>query len=359
MAIVSTGQFTIIDYYDAVSLTGFISANHALTQVYNPDNNTYSPNFAVDNLILTASLFKAGSGTDIIATNNVKSIKWFDEDAEIVSGTTYGYPAFVSGQNRKLTVKANVLTGSTSSKTYTCEIVYRDPNTGLDLTYKTSITISRISNSAGVTIPVVMAPTGNIFKNGTGSLTAKAELWRGSDIDTTSLTYQWYKMDSSVSTNQGGGVGWLKLTSAASGGGTTGFTTATLTVPASAVAGTAVFKVGIKDTDTNSPTHNQTFWSTISFADQTDPIQVIIESSAGDVFKQGVGSTVLKARLFQNGDEIDVAGTKYTYRWYKRDSAGNLVTGFGGTGVDFKTGKTLDVGSNDVDSKSTFIVEVS
>lgn len=358
MAVVSTGQFTIIDYYDATSLTGFISANQALTQVYNPDNNSYNPNYSSTNLVLTPSLFKAGSGADIIATPDVRSIKWYDGATELTDGTTYGIPAFVSGKNRPLTVKQNVLTGSTTSKTFVVEVVYRDPGTGLDLTFKTSITISRISNSAGVTVPVVTAPSGNIFKNGGGSLTAKAELWRGAALDTTSLSYQWYKMDSSVTTDQGGGVGWLKLTSTTDGGGTTGYTTNTLTVPASAIRGVGTFKVGIKDTDSASPTYNQTFWTTISFVDQTDPIQVVIDSTGGDVFKQGNGSTTLTARLFQNGAEVDSAGTKYTYKWYKRDKDGNAVANFGGTGVNYKTGKTLAVGSADVDTKATFVVEI-
>lgn len=359
MSVVSTGQFTIIDYYDAVSLTGFASANHALTQVYNPDNDSYNPDYAASNLVLTPALFKAGSGTDIITDSAVTSIKWYEGDTEIVASTTYGYPTFTSGQNRPLTIKANVLSGSVTSKTYAFEVVYKDPGTGLNLTYKNSITISRISNSAGVTVPVTMAPDGNIFKNGSGSLSAKAELWRGSALDSSSLTYQWYKMDSSVTTDQGGGVGWLKLSSTSTGGGTSGYTTDTLSIPASSVTGTATFKVGIKDTDSSSPTYNQTFWSTISFVDQTDPIQVVVESSAGDVFKQGIGSTTLTARLFQNGQEIDAGATTYAYRWYKRDSSGNLVADFGGSGVDYKTGKTLSVGSADVSTKATFVIEVS
>lgn len=358
MAVVSTGQFTIIDYYDAVSLTGFITANQPLTQTFNPDNNTYSPNYPTANLILTPSLFKAGSGSDIIATSAVKSITWYDGASEVVAGSNYIYPTFVSGSNRPLTIKANILTGSTVSKTFTVEVVYTDPGTGLDLTYKTSVTITRISNSAGVTVPVTIAPDGNIFKNGVGTLTAKAELWRGAVLDTSSIAYQWYKMDSSVSTDQGGGIGWLKLATGATGGGTTGWTGNVLTIPASAVTGTGTFKVSIKDTDSTSPTYNQYFWATISFVDQTDPIQVIIDSTGGDVFKQGIGSTTLTARLFQNGVEIDTGvGTK-TYKWYKRDSSGTLVTNFGGTGIAYKTGKTLAVGSADVDTKATFVVEV-
>jgi hypothetical protein len=357
MTVISTGQFTIIDYYDAVSLTGFISANAALTQVYNPDNNSYSPDYASSNMVFTPSLFKSGSGTDIITS--AKSINWYDGATEITDGTTYGYPAFVAGSNRPLTIKSNVLTGSITSKNYTCVVVYTDTGTGLDLTYKTSITISRISNSAGVTVPVAFAPSGNVFKNNTGTLSAQAQLWRGAALDSSSLTYQWYKMDNSVVTDQGAGTGWLKLISTATGGGTSGYDTGTLTVPAGAVDGTATFKVGIKDTDSASPTYNQTFWTTISYIDQTDPIQVVVDSSGGSVFKQGNGSTTLTAKLYQNGAEIDTAGTAYTYKWYKRDKDGNSVANFGGTGVTFKTGKTLAVGSADVDAKATFSIEIS
>lgn len=39
------GQFTIIDYNDALTLTGYIGSNLAKTQMFNPDNNTYTPNW--------------------------------------------------------------------------------------------------------------------------------------------------------------------------------------------------------------------------------------------------------------------------------------------------------------------------
>lgn len=37
------GQFTIIDYNDALTLTGYIGSNLAKTQMYNPDNGSYTP----------------------------------------------------------------------------------------------------------------------------------------------------------------------------------------------------------------------------------------------------------------------------------------------------------------------------
>ena len=50
------GQFTIIDYNDALTLTGYIGANLAKTQMYNPDNGSYTPDWKTKNLVLTPSL---------------------------------------------------------------------------------------------------------------------------------------------------------------------------------------------------------------------------------------------------------------------------------------------------------------
>ena len=46
------GQFTIIDYNDALTLTGYIGSNLAKTQMYNPDNGSYNPDWASTNLVL-------------------------------------------------------------------------------------------------------------------------------------------------------------------------------------------------------------------------------------------------------------------------------------------------------------------
>jgi len=350
MPIVSTGQITIVDYNDAVSLSGYIGANQALTQIYNPDNSTYSPNYPTANLILTPSLFASiTGGSDIIATSVIKGIKWFDGATEIVAGTSYLYPAFVSGQNRLLTVKANILAGAVMAKTFMCEIIYTDAVTGSDLTYRTSITINRINNGGGVTLAQVTTPIGMVFKNGGGtSLTAKAELLRASGIDTTGNTYSWHRLVSGV---------WT-LINATTPVGTTGYTTDTLTIPASAVNGVQMFRASIVDNDSASPTYNQTFTSTCTMIDQTDPIQVIVTSSAGDVLKNGVGSTTLTAKLFQAGAEIDVAGSGYPYKWFKANKDGVSDANFGGAGIAFKAGKTLTVGGADVDVKAIFTVEV-
>ena len=352
----STGQITIIDYNDALSLSSFISCNISKTQMYNPENGSYTPDWSTSPFcVLSAELYILGTGTNIIT--QAKSVKYYElvdgTETEVVADTNH---VFSGTKNQILTIKVNEL-ASTSSKDYICRIVYTDPNTELDLTQQCSISFSKVTNGSGLVDAVAWAPNGNIFKNNAvDSLTATIELWRGSTIDTTNVAYQWYIKDASVTTDQGGGVGWRKLTNTANKW--QGVTTATITIYPAAFTNLGVFKASIKDTDATSSTHNQFFWDTITFIDNTDPIAINITSTGGNIFKNGIGSTTLTARVYQAGTEIDSGGTLYVYKWYKYNKDGNLVTGWGGSSVDYKTGKTLSLTHTDVDVKATFMVEI-
>lgn len=355
---IATGQITIIDYNDALTLTGFITSNKPKTQQYNPDNGSYSPDWSSSNLVLTPSLYILGTSDDIISSAQVQSISWADgatPNTPLVSDANYTIPA--SGV-KTLTVKTNVLS-TVVAKDFICTIVYRDSTTNLDLIYKTSISFNKVVNGGGIADAVAWCPDGNIFKNSNvATIKAHCDLWRGSIIDTTLVTYQWYKRDSSVSTDQGAGVGWRKL-DGTTNYGITGYTTNEIVVPNSAVENIAIFKCQIKDVDSSSNTYNDYFYDAVTIVDQSDVIQISVTSSGGDVFKNGVGSTVLTAKIFRAGEELDVAGSTYIYKWYKYDKNSNLVEDWGGgAGIDYKTGKTLNIGSADVDVKATFIVEI-
>lgn len=347
---IAMGSFTITDLNDATALTGFIGSNLQKSQVYNPDTGAYTPNWATQNLVLTPELYVAGTTTNVIANTEVQSVKWY-EGTSATAITTAGSYALSGTKSHILTIKSNIMAASTGVD-FTCVITYKDSNTGLIYTHKMAISFVKVSSGGGIADAIASTPNGNVFKNASiSSLTAECDLWRGSTVDVTSVTYQWYVQDSSQATDVGGGVGWKKCTG-------TGNATRCLTVKADDVVGIAVFKCIIKDTDTASNSYNQTFTDTVTFVDLSDPIQITVESTGGDVFKNGSGSSTLTARLFQAGVELDTAGTKYTYKWYKFDKSGSLVTGFGGTGVNYKTGKTLSVGTSDVDVKATFKIEL-
>lgn len=354
----AVGQITIVDYNDALTLTSFISSNIVKTQMYSTDNDSYNPDWSKSPfLVLTASLYKIGTTTDIITTANVQSVKYY----ELVSGveteiTATSSRVFSGTKNHILTIKTNEMS-SVDAKDYICKITYRDESTGLDIIQKCSISFAKVQNGSGLIDAIANTPDGNIFKNElVPSLTGTIDLWRGSSTDTTNVSYQWYMKDASVSTDQGGGIGWKKLTD--TNNKYTGTTTNTITVYPGAFNNIGVFKASVKDTDSSSATYNTYFWDTITFIDNTDPISIIVTSTGGDVFKNGTGSSTLRAGVYQAGAEIDAAGTEYTYKWYKYDSDGTLDPDFGGEGIAYKTGKTLAVTGTDVDVKATFQVEI-
>ena len=82
-----------------------------------------------------------------------------------------------------------------------------------------------------------------------------------------------------------------------------------------------------------------------------DGYTIIIESSAGNIFKNSSGSTILTARLYQGGIEIDSSGA-YTYTWSKYDASGTKDTTFSATG------KTLSITASDVNVKATYEVDI-
>ena len=352
------GQFTIIDYNDALTLTGYIGSNLAKTQMFNPDNNTYTPDWASTNLVLTPSLYIIGTTTDQIASEAVTSVKWYvgSSNTAITAGGNY---ALSGTKSHILTVKGNVMAGLPGID-YRCVITYKDSGTGLTITHPLTISFSRVVNGGGIVDLLVTSPQGNVFKNTeVATLTAKAELWRGSSVDTTSVSYKWAIMDSSVTSSSSAGydadfgTGWKKLSDTT--GKYTGTTSATLTVYAAAVDSYAVFKCIAKDTDSASNTYNKNFVDVATFIDNSDPLQVIITSTGGDIFKNGQGSTVLTAVVYQAGAEIDSKGDG-TYTWTKYNKDGAIDTSWGTSGK--KTGKTLSVSTSDVATKATFMVVV-
>ncbi|USK72609.1 hypothetical protein [Peribacillus asahii] len=141
MTVVSSGQLTLIDVNDSKQLQLFVSTNQPKTQIYNPDNSSYTPNWTSSKPVLTPQLFVAGTAADIIAS--AKSIKWFVDGTELTASTT-DYTLASSGV-KTLTINNNVLSSS-NSKLFVCEVVYTDPDTGFDVTAKADIEFIKVSS---------------------------------------------------------------------------------------------------------------------------------------------------------------------------------------------------------------------
>lgn len=157
------GQFTIIDYNDALTLTGYIGSSLAKTQMYNPDNGTYTPDWSSTNLVLTPSLYVIGTTTDQITSASVTSVKWYI-GSSTTALTTSGNYALSGTKSHILTIKGNTMAGLPGID-YRCVITYKDSSTGLSITHPLTISFSRVVNGSGITDLLVTTPNGNVFKN--------------------------------------------------------------------------------------------------------------------------------------------------------------------------------------------------
>jgi hypothetical protein len=65
---IAQGQFTIVDYNDAITLSGYLASSVRKNQRYMKDSGTYLPDWSASssNPIITPYLFRAGSDEDLM-----------------------------------------------------------------------------------------------------------------------------------------------------------------------------------------------------------------------------------------------------------------------------------------------------
>lgn len=343
MAVVSRGQITIVDLTDGKSINLYLGSNVALTQIFNKENSTYSPNWSVSPfLVITPEVYVTG-----VSTNQIARLKgpptWKINGSATL--TTYGATA-ASAAPYALTIKNNM--ASYAQMHIECEITYVDPDTTAETKAKANVSYSKTENAGQLICAIAYAPNGTVFKNDNStSLKAHCDMWRGSTIDNTNVTYKWYKLGSGV---------WTEITST-NAGGITGYTTNEITIPASAVLNFESFKCEIKDNDSSSGTYNTTVADIISFADMSDPYQVEITTPQGTTLTSGLTQTTLTANVWQNGSLLsETFFTGATCRWRKFDKNGVLDSAWGSSGI--KTGRSLTVTRDEISVAATFTVEI-
>src|SRR5690606_16785137 len=150
MAVVSSGQITLTDLNDSKQLLLYLNANYR-TQIYDPNNGSYNPNFASSNLVITPELYVAGGdGANLLPSADVTSLKWYEGTQTTTpipetSGATYSIPTgSVATTAKPLTVKQNFT--NKNNQVFTCVLTYLDPDTNFEITVKANIDIVKIVN---------------------------------------------------------------------------------------------------------------------------------------------------------------------------------------------------------------------
>ena len=344
MAVISRGQITIVDLNDGKSINLYLGSNVATTQIFNKENSSYVPNWTASPfLVITPEVYVTGVGTNQVS--RLKGVPVWKINGSTTIATFGATAATIAPY--ALTIKNNMT--SVGQLQVECEVIYVDPDTTAETKAKANITYTKTTNAGQLICAIAYAPNGTVFKNGDiTTLKAHCDMWRGSVIDNTNVTYKWYKLGSGA---------WTEITSA-NAGGITGFTTNEIAIPQAAVLNFESFKCEIKDTDAASGTYNTTVSDILSFADMSDPYQVEIIAPAGTTLTSGLTSTNLTVNCWQNGALLpDSFFTGATCTWRKFNKLGVQDTAWGTAGV--KTGRSLTVTRDEVSVAATFTVEIS
>ena len=125
----SYGTITIVDITDIGELSVYPSCNVPSTQLYNPNDGGYEPDWTVTNVQLTPSIFYAGTA---LTLNEVNVVTWHrgigaNKGEAIKQNNESGYNnnEYVDSASKKLIIKNNVLSGLTSKMlSYTVHVEY-------------------------------------------------------------------------------------------------------------------------------------------------------------------------------------------------------------------------------------------
>lgn len=133
----------VTDSTDVGQLNLYLTANQPTTVIYDPNQNIYTPNWSTSNLVITPVVSYNGANLSLDATG--LSVTFTRKEGS-GTATTLSSGEAVSGN--VLTVSANKLENVSSKLlTYLCDVVYTDPNAGIDITVQATLTFSLVSNA--------------------------------------------------------------------------------------------------------------------------------------------------------------------------------------------------------------------
>lgn len=353
MAVVSTGQITIVDNNDARPISAYLAVTPGLQQAYGKDNDTeaWTPNWKTGSpLVISARAFIAAVGGaasiigGITATANhtwkVGGVAIPKGSALTIAGSPlasyfigdagYTYTTVNNSTDITLSIGSNILS-TVSQVPIDFEANYTDPSTGLVSNIVASVTLTRLAIGTNAVYVLVRGRTAIEESSTTVKNVAviTADLVRSSGVDDSITGYKWFDNNgASVINNTDAAdygfkttaVGVFPTATVADIGtnmpDASGLTTRnTIVIKETAVNDIGVFKVEVIDNDA------KTYVEYFTIYDISDPYDIRINSSTGDKLQNGVGSSVLTPVVY-NGSLLVSPLTGWYFNWDPRDQAG-------------------------------------
>lgn len=158
---VAFGQITITDITDIGTLSVYPTSNQPITVIYNPDQNTYTPNWGNSNLVLSPVIYYGGA--ELTAASTGVTILWkrqvgSGEESTIITGEAIQ-------TDGSLKVSSNMFSETSSMLSYIVTVTYEEPESKITLTAKGKITFSLVKQASLVKTCSIEGKT--IFKYNT------------------------------------------------------------------------------------------------------------------------------------------------------------------------------------------------
>lgn len=140
------GQLTIVDLSDARQLSAYLTSNLPKTQIYDPNNSSYTPSWSGTNLQITPTVYI--NQTPLALNTSGLTISWKRKEG---SGAEAALTSGESVSGNILTVNANKMASISSNMlTYIAYVSYVDPETKQTVNTRIDITYSLIKHATNV-----------------------------------------------------------------------------------------------------------------------------------------------------------------------------------------------------------------
>lgn len=327
--LIGRGQVTLQDLTDSKTLVAYIGSTMQRQVIYDPDTESYLPDYGVTPIELIAELYMAGDPSNKIG--EAKEITWYKQDDSMGDLVEISDDLVYQKSGDSLIITGNVLKDN-NSMMYQAKIVFpfqAPDGTEEDMVVLASIELVKInSGSKGADgsdaiQSILRLPEGDTVRNHDNSLLIEAELYKGTK-EVTPSSYQWYQLNPEALGDDLSGPGWDKLE----------YTGKSLEVTPEMFSGIGIYMSIVTY-------EGEYYKNTVTVKDVVDTTVTIIGPNA---FKNGRGTIKLTAKVYDVGVEVDNKGTKYEYSWGSYDTEGNMNEEF------TKVGKTITVTAEEVDN---------
>lgn len=188
MAIKASNAITIIDVADVGRLSIYLSSNLPISTIYDPNTNTYSPNWVSTNLKITPVIYLNDTALSTTATG--LTITWkrkegSSSEASLTTGETISNGILTVSQNKLSAVSSGLLS-------YICYVTYKDPDSGVTVNAQSLMTYSLVSNATELHYASIDGA--NVFLyDSTGTLASDAQITLTANVTNVAISSWQYK----------------------------------------------------------------------------------------------------------------------------------------------------------------------